>query len=126
MFTYQQRRRYTDLGQRRYVTKDSMSPWSDFSIDNQGICECEMCTSTEIKIRQAKTEDKLLEIRIGYSTSEVKVQVMAGTKAITKVNTIWVTPDTEATADLVSSKLFSSLGCKVRKDHGEQIPNKGS
>ena len=78
-----------------------------------------MCTNTEIKIIQAKTEDKPLEIRIGYLTPDVKVQMMAGTKAITKVNTIWVTPDTGATADLISSKLASSLGCKVRNDYGE-------
>ena len=78
-----------------------------------------MRISTEIMIRQAKTEDKPLEIKIGYPTPEVKVQVMAGTKAIMKVNTIRVTLDTGATADLISSKLASSLGCKIRRDHGE-------
>ena len=78
-----------------------------------------MYTNTEIKIRQTKLEDKPLEIKIGYPTPEVKVQVMAGTKAITKVSTIRVTPDTGATADLISSRLANSLGCRVRRDHGE-------
>ena len=44
---------------------------------------------------------------------------MAGTKAITKVSTIRVTPDTGATADLISSRLANSLGCKIRRDQGE-------
>ena len=40
------------------------------------------------KGNKAKMGDKLLEMRIGYPTPEVKVQVMAGTKTITKINTI--------------------------------------
>ena len=60
--------------------------------------------------------DKPLKIRIGYPTLEVKVQVMAGTKAITRVSTIRVTPDTGATVDLISSKLANSLGCKIKRD----------
>ena len=44
---------------------------------------------------------------------------MAGTKAITKVKTIRVTPDTGAMADLISSKLASSLGYKITRDHKE-------
>ena len=50
---------------------------------------------------------------------EVKVQVMVGTRAIQKINTIRVTPDTGATADLISNMLANSLGCKIRKDNGE-------
>ena len=44
---------------------------------------------------------------------------MAGTKAITKVSTIRVTPNTGVTADLISSRLANLLGCKIRKDQGE-------
>ena len=44
---------------------------------------------------------------------------MAGTKAVTKVSTILVTPDRGVTADLISSRLANSLECKIRKDHGE-------
>ena len=44
---------------------------------------------------------------------------MAGTKAVTRVNTIQVTPETGATADLISSRLANSLRCKIRKDRGE-------
>ena len=44
---------------------------------------------------------------------------MAGTKAIQKINTIRVTPDKGAKANLISSKLANSLGFKVRKDDGE-------
>ena len=64
-------------------------------------------------------EETPLKIKIGYPTPEVKVEVMAGTKAITKVSTIRVTPDTGATADLISSRLANSLGCKIRRDQGE-------
>ena len=49
-FTYQQRRRYTDLWQGRYKTQDSLDTLSYLTIKNQGICECEICASTEIKI----------------------------------------------------------------------------
>ena len=44
---------------------------------------------------------------------------MAGRNSITKVSTIWVTPDTGVTTDLISSRLANSLGCKIRKDQGE-------
>ena len=44
---------------------------------------------------------------------------MAGMKAIMKVSTIRVTPDTGATADLISKRLTNSLGCKIRSDHSE-------
>ena len=64
-------------------------------------------------------EDKPLEIKIGHPTPEVKVQVMAGTKAITKVSTIQVAPHTGATMDFISKRLANSLGCKIRRDHGE-------
>ena len=52
------------------------------------------CQSTVMEIFQTKVEDKHLEIKIGNPMPEVKVQVMAGTNADTKVRIIGVTPNT--------------------------------
>ena len=58
-------------------------------------------------------------MKIGHLMPEVKVQILFGEKAITKVNIIRVTPDTGTTADLISNKFAYSLGCKVKKDSRE-------
>ena len=68
---------------------------------DHGACACPLCTSTEVKIRQAAMENKMLETTIRYPTPEVKVQVMAGTKAIQKIDMIRVTPDTSARLGLI-------------------------
>ena len=60
-----------------------------------------------------------MEMKIGNPTPKVKVQVMAGINAVTKVSTIRVTPNTRATADLIISKLVNSIGCKIKKDQGK-------
>ena len=79
MFTYNQRRRYENLRQMKNVNKIIKGTQRDSPTNNQSHCDCDMCTSTEIKIRQTKMEDKPLEIKISYPTPEVKFQVMAGT-----------------------------------------------
>ena len=93
---------------------------SDYFRYRQGEdCLCPLCTSTEVKIRHAKMENKPLEVKIGHPTPEVKVQIMSGENTITKVYTIRVTPDTGTTIDLISNKLANSLGSKVRRDTGQ-------
>lgn len=57
---------------------------------------------------------KLLNIKIGYPTLFVKIEIMSGGKKMAKVNTMRVCPNTGATADLISGQLAHSLGCKIR------------
>lgn len=57
---------------------------------------------------------KLLDIKIGYPTLIVKIEIMSGGKKMAKVNTMMVCPNTGATADLISGQLAHSLGCKIR------------
>ena len=73
----------------------------------------------EVMIIHAKLEKKPLEVKIGHPTPEVKVKIISGEKAMTKINPIRVTPDTGATAGLISNKLAYSLGCKVNNYSGE-------
>ena len=56
------------------------------------MCICEACTSTEVKTKYAKLENKPLEVKIGHPTPEVIIQIMSCEKAIIKINTIFVKP----------------------------------
>ena len=81
-----------DWGQRRFNNL-----WTDdFRVrkyeEKHGFCMCWACTTTEAQIQSAKLGMKPLEVKIGQQTLVVKVHIMSGEKAITKVNTVWVCP----------------------------------
>ena len=67
MFTYKQRR-HVILGQMRNVNKITKETQGYSPTNNQISCDCNICTTTDIKIRQTKLEDKPLEIKIDYPT----------------------------------------------------------
>ena len=64
-------------------------------------CSSMYCVPMEPQVRSTKVEKRPLEIKICTPTPNVKIQVIAGDKQVSKVSTLKVCPDSKATADLI-------------------------